>query len=121
LEAYGDGSFNWITGAPVNGLARIAKKHILPPDAVFESENGGVSLKIGVVDAVGAAAEEAELADEVEETNAEGKKEKKRRTRARVAINTERGGVLLEIVSDPLCISTDSRLRSRPRASWMWT
>jgi len=103
LSAYPDEGFNWTTGAPISGVAKLAKSYILPPDATFESEKGGLSLKIGVVDESGGKAGGMADREEAEEEARTGKKkEKKRRTRARVAVSSDRGGVDLDIVSNCL-------------------
>lgn len=113
-SAYGDGSFNWTTGAPIGGMAALAKSYILPADVKVEAENGGVSLRVAVVDEVGGGVEPEpvdragralppERQGSANSQNGKGKekgKEKEKgRTKARVEVTTNRGGVELDVVS----------------------
>lgn len=103
-SAYGDGSFNWTTGAPISGMAALAKSYILPPDVRVGAENGGVTLRLGVVEEArdGGVGQEYKA----KEHEQEGKDSKaKGRTKARVEVTTSRGGVELDVVCDPLPLS----------------
>lgn len=117
-SAYGDGSFNWTTGAPIGGMAALAKSYILPADVKVEAENGGVSLRVAVVDEVGGGVdpEPVDRAGHVLHQERQGsansqtgkgkeKAKEKGRTKARVEVTTNRGGVELEVVSTHLRVS----------------
>lgn len=92
LQKYPDGTFNWTTGAPIGGMAGLAKQYVLPPDIKVTGENGNVWLRVGIVD-------ERRAIGSVEEEEGKNKKGKSR-SRGRVDVVTNRGGVVVEVVSD---------------------
>lgn len=81
-------SFNLTTGAPVSGMARLAKSYLIPPDVRVTAENGNVTLRLGVVDSHAGGHAEHE---------AEDHKEPEGRSKGRVEVTTKRGGVYIEI------------------------
>jgi len=81
-------------GAPIDGLARMAKEWVVPPDGRFHSENGGIELAIGVID-----------------SGMQGWGRDKGRKRARVEVMSKSGGIKVDVVSFGL---EDQRLPLRP-------
>lgn len=80
-SAYPKERFNTTTGAPIDGMAKVAKGYLVPPDGRFETDKGGIGVSVAVVDAVG------------EETADKG------RTKARVDVASKKGGVQVDLVS----------------------
>lgn len=96
-SAYGDGSFNLTTGAPIGGMAALAKKYALPTDAAFESDKGGISLSIAVIDQDGGGLSSPATSEDGSQSPTRSKLPKKR-TNARVQVTTQKGGVKFDIV-----------------------
>lgn len=69
-------------GAPIEGLARMAKDWVVPPDGRFHSENGGIEIGLGVID-----------------SGARGWGNDKGRKRARVEVVSRTGGIKVDVVS----------------------
>ncbi|KAL1408722.1 hypothetical protein Q8F55_005535 [Vanrija albida] len=93
-SAYPKERFNPTTGAPIDGMAKLAKGWVVPPDGRFETERGGVSVAIGVVDAVG------------EGVEAKG------RTKARVDVASKKGGVLVDLIEVDAARTIDLRVQT---------
>jgi hypothetical protein len=74
--------FNTTTGAPIDGMARMAKDWLIKPDGRFTSEGGAVELALGIIDCGG-----------------ESWGKDKARKRARVDVATKSGGIKVDIVS----------------------
>ena len=74
--------YNSSVGAPIDGLARAAKEWIVPADAKFVSELGGIEVGVAVVDGGG---------------DAWGKE--KGRKKARVEAISKQGGIKIDLVS----------------------
>ncbi|KAL7423440.1 hypothetical protein Q5752_001020 [Cryptotrichosporon argae] len=81
LAAYPPSRFNATIGAPIDGLAKLAKSWVVPPDGRFEADAGGVELGIGVIDRGGQ-----------EWGNQKGRK------KARVEVATKSGGVKVDVL-----------------------
>lgn len=75
--------FNTTTGAPIDGMARMAKDWLIKPDGRFTSEGGAVELALGIIDCGG-----------------ESWGKDKARKRARVEVATKSGGIKVDIVSE---------------------
>lgn len=100
-SAYPDGSFSWTTGAPIGGIAQLARQYIVPPDARFVSEKGGMSLELGVVDQEGPGVPVQKVGADGVPVVKNGKPvymHDKRRTTGRVEVVTTVGGVDIDIV-----------------------
>jgi hypothetical protein len=90
--------FNTTTGAPIDGMARMAKDWFVKPDGKFTSESGAIELGLGVVNGV-----------------REGWGSDKGRKRARVEVISKSGGIKVDVVSPSL---TDGRhLLGRSRST----
>jgi hypothetical protein len=74
--------WNSTTGAPIDGMARLAKEWFLPPDGRFTADKGPIELSVGVVDA-----------------GETGWGREKGRKRARVEVVNKAGGIKVELVS----------------------
>lgn len=77
--------FNTTIGAPIDGLAKLAKDWVIPADGKFVSEAGAIELGLGVVDC-----------------GSEGWGKEKGRKKARVEVQSKSGGVKIDLVS---CVS----------------
>lgn len=91
VEAYPEHDFNWTIGAPIGGLGGLAKHYVLRPDAKFETENGGITLTLAVVDEVGGGVPLTPPADESAPAPPKG------RTKARVEVRSDKGGILIDM------------------------
>lgn len=76
--------YNSTTGAPIDGMAKLARSWFVAPDAKFSSEYGGIELAIAVIDG---SAEEQWGSD-------------KGRKKARVEVVSRQGGIRVDLVSD---------------------
>jgi hypothetical protein len=75
--------YNATTGAPIDGMAKLARSWFVAPDAKFSSEYGGIELSLAVVDG------------SEEEKWGSGKGRKK----ARVEVISRQGGIRVDLVS----------------------
>lgn len=95
VEAYPEQDFNWTIGAPIGGLGGLAKHYVLRPDAKFQTENGGISLTLAVVDERGGG-----VPSPAPTPGPDGNtppKVKQGRTKARVEVRSDRGGILIDL------------------------
>ena len=74
--------WNSTTGAPMDGMARLAKEWFLTPDGRFTGDKGPIELGVGVVDA-----------------GETGWGREKGRKRARVEVINKAGGIKVDLVS----------------------
>ena len=74
--------YNQTIGAPIDGLAQMAKEWVIKPDARFVAQDGGVEVVVGVVDS----------------GNREWGNDKGRK-RARVEVESKHGGIKVDVVS----------------------
>lgn len=74
--------FNTTTGAPIDGMAQLAKDWFVAPDAKFSSEQGGIELSLAIVDG---SSEEEWGSD-------------KGRKKARIDIGSKLGGIKVDLV-----------------------
>jgi len=86
-------TYNQTIGAPVDGLAKAARDWIVPADARFVSETGGIEVGVAVVDGGG---------------DAWGRE--KGRKRARVEASSKQGGIKIDIVRSKHLNVADGRL-----------
>jgi hypothetical protein len=80
--------YNSTTGAPIDGMAKLARSWFVAPDAKFSSEYGGIEVSLAVVDG----SSEEQWGSE------------KGRKKARVEIISRQGGIRFVLVSLPLFI-----------------
>lgn len=95
VEAYPEQDFNWTIGAPIGGLGGLAKHYVLRPDAKFQTENGGISLTLAVVDERGGGVPSPAPTPGPDGTTPP--KVKQGRTKARVEVRSDRGGILVDL------------------------
>lgn len=95
VEAYPEQDFNWTIGAPIGGLGGLAKHYVLRPDAKFQTENGGISLTLAVVDERGGGVPSPAPTPGPDGTIPP--KVKQGRTKARVEVRSDRGGILIDL------------------------
>lgn len=76
--------FNTTTGAPIDGMAKLAKGWFVAPDAKFTTERGGMDLCLAIVDA----------------SSDEDWGSDKGRKKARVEVASRQGGIKLDLVTD---------------------
>ncbi|RXK40238.1 hypothetical protein M231_02512 [Tremella mesenterica] len=88
--------FNQTIGAPIDGLAKMAKDWVVPPDGVFETENGAMELGLGVID-----------------SGVKGWGKEKGRKKARVQVNTKSGGIKVDLMTIDLNRQIDLRVESK--------
>lgn len=74
--------YNSTIGAPIDGLARAARDWVVPADARFVSEIGGIEIGVAVIDSG---------------VNEWGKE--KGRKKARVEASSKQGGIKIDVVS----------------------
>jgi hypothetical protein len=74
--------YNTTTGAPIDGMAKMARSWFVAPDAKFSSEYGGIELSIAVIDG---SSEEQWGSD-------------KGRKKARVEVVSRQGGIKVDLV-----------------------
>jgi hypothetical protein len=74
--------YNTATGAPIDGMAKLARSWFVAPDAKFSSEYGGIELSLAVVDG----SEEEKWGSE------------KGRKKARVEVVSRQGGIRVDLV-----------------------
>lgn len=85
LRGLGSGQktrYNSTIGAPIDGLARAAKDWVVPADAKFVSELGGIEVCVAVIDG-----------------GADGWGKEKSRKKARVEAFSKQGGIKVDVVS----------------------
>lgn len=71
------------TGAPIDGMAKLARSWFVAPDAKFTSEYGGIELSLAVVDG---SSEDQWGSD-------------KGRKKARIEVASRQGGIRIDMVS----------------------
>ncbi|WWC90816.1 uncharacterized protein L201_005753 [Kwoniella dendrophila CBS 6074] len=76
-------NYNSTIGAPIDGLARMAKDWVVTPDARFISEHGGIELGLGIINS-----------HQIEESWAKDKGRKK----ARVEVTSRTGGIKVDLL-----------------------
>jgi hypothetical protein len=69
-------------GAPIDGVAKMAKDWVVPPDGRFVTEAGGIEVGLGIIDSGG-----------------EGWGKEKSRRRARIDVISRTGGIKVDVVS----------------------
>jgi hypothetical protein len=74
--------YNATTGAPIDGMAKLARSWFVAPDAKFSSEYGGIELSLAVIDG----SEEEKWGSE------------KGRKKARVEVISRQGGIRVDLV-----------------------
>jgi len=74
--------YNSTTGAPIDGMAKLARSWFVAPDAKFSSEYGGIELSLAVIDG----SEEEKWGSD------------KGRKKARIEVISRQGGIRLDLV-----------------------
>lgn len=94
VEAYPEQDFNWTIGAPIGGLGGLAKHYVLRPDAKFQTVDGGISVTLSVIDERGGG-----VPSPAPTPGPDGQptKTKQGRTKARVEVRSDRGGILVDL------------------------
>lgn len=77
--------YNTTTGAPIDGMAKLARSWFVAPDAKFTSEYGGIELSLAVVDG---SSEDQWGSD-------------KGRKKARIEVASRQGGIRIDMVCPP--------------------
>ena len=77
--------YNQTIGAPMDGLAKAAKEWIVPADAKFVSDLGGIEVGVAVIDGGG-----------------DGWGREKGRKKARVEAVSKAGGIKIDVVRTPM-------------------
>lgn len=75
--------YSTTTGAPIDGMAKLARSWFVAPDAKFTSEYGGIELSLAVVDG---SSEDQWGSD-------------KGRKKARIEVTSRQGGIKVDMVS----------------------
>ncbi|WWC93630.1 hypothetical protein V866_000465 [Kwoniella sp. B9012] len=76
--------YNTTIGAPIDGLAKMAKEWVVTPDARFIAEHGGIELGLGVINSHNPQQQDWE--------------KDKGRKKARVEVSSKTGGIKVDIV-----------------------
>ncbi|ORY35442.1 hypothetical protein BCR39DRAFT_460967, partial [Naematelia encephala] len=88
--------YNATIGAPIDGLARMAKDWVVKPDARFVTEGGGIEVGVAVVD-----------------SGVEGWGREKGRKRARVECMSKAGGIKVDIIEIDANRQIDLRIETK--------